>query len=443
MKEIAILCVDDESTILHAITEEIRGMVEDNIIIESASNADEAIEVCDELLEDGIDLALVISDCIMPGIQGDKLLEKIHTKYPQTYKVMLTGQAELEAIKYAINHANLYRYLTKPWDKNDMLLTVQSAIKGYQNSLELEGYKKELESKVEQRTLELQEAMNIVHEYALYTLVDSKGIILDSSKSFADICGVGVSELLGKSIFQTISSASTDTVIQNIKNAFELEKSLKCEVLNQYVEYKSTWTDMIITPNIKEDEVTTFSINRHDISDKKHIEELCDTDVLTTLYNRRFFNAIFPKELKRVMREKLPFAFMMIDVDNFKKFNDTYGHQKGDDALCVVASVLNNVTQRGSDFAFRVGGEEFAIITSDVSKDKIEEFANSINHKLYEKAVPHEKNIVSPYLSTSIGVVFYEKGVISDDLDTIIKKADDLLYRAKENGRNQVIVQVQ
>ena len=364
MKEIAILCVDDESTILHAITEEIRGMVEDNIIIESASNADEAIEVCDELLEDGIDLALVISDCIMPGIQGDKLLEKIHTKYPQTYKVMLTGQAELEAIKYAINHANLYRYLTKPWDKNDMLLTVQSAIKGYQNSLELEGYKKELESKVEQRTLELQEAMNIVHEYALYTLVDSQGIILDSSKSFADICGVEVSELLGKSIFQTISAVSTDSVIQNIKNAFESQESLKCEVLNQYVEYKSTWTDMIITPNIKENEVTTFSIKRHDISDKKHIEQLCDTDVLTTLYNRRFFNTIFPKELKRVKREKLPFAFMMIDVDNFKKYNDTYGHQKGDDALCVVSSVLKNVTQRGSDFAFRVGGEEFVIITS-------------------------------------------------------------------------------
>ncbi len=443
MNEIAILCIDDESTILHAITEEIRGMVDDSIIIESALNADEALEVCEELLEDNIELALVISDCIMPGMQGDKLLEKIHQLYPKTYKVMLTGQAELEAIKYAINNANLFRYLTKPWDKDDMLLTVQSAIKGYQDNQELDSYKKELEVKVEQRTAELQDAMNTVHEYALYTLVDSNGIILESSDSFALICGVKVNDLIGKSLFDTISTETSSESIENIKNAFLKKEIFKCEVLHQYVEYKSTWTDVIITPILKENEETIFSIKRHDISDKKHIEELCDTDVLTNLYNRRFFNSLFPKELKRIIRDKVSFAFMMIDVDNFKKYNDTYGHQKGDDALCSVASVLKSVTQRGADFAFRVGGEEFAIITTDGTKEKIEDFANSINSKLFDQKVEHKTNGVSPYLSTSIGVVFYENGEVSDDMDTIIKKADDLLYQAKENGRNQVLVQVQ
>jgi len=442
MKEIAILCIDDESTILHAITEEIRGMVDDSIIIESALNADEALEVCEELKEDNIDLALVISDCIMPGMQGDKLLEKIHEIYPQTYKVMLTGQAELEAIKYAINNANLFRYLTKPWDKNDMQLTVQSAIKGYQDSQELDSYRKDLESKVEQRTLELQDAMDTVHEYALYTLVNSDGIILETSKSFASLCGVQVDELLGKSLYETISQNSSET-IETIKKTFINKESLECEVLHQYVDFKSTWIDMIITPQIKENGEVNFIIKRHDISDKKHIEALCDTDVLTTLYNRRFFNSLFPKELRRVVRDKLSFAFMMIDVDNFKKYNDTYGHQKGDDALCVVSSVLKTVTQRGYDFAFRVGGEEFAIITSDGTKENIEKFANSINEKLYEKAVIHETSECSPFLSASIGVVFYENGNINDDMDTIIKKADDLLYKAKENGRNQVVIEVQ
>jgi len=443
MNEIAILCIDDESTILHAITEEIRGMVDDSIIIEAALNTDEALEVCKELEEDGIELALVISDCIMPGMQGDKLLEKIHKLYPKTYKVMLTGQAELEAIKYAINNANLFRYLTKPWDKDDMLLTVQSAIKGYQDNQELDSYRKELELKVEQRTIAFQDAMNTVHEYALHTLVDQQGIILESSNSFALICGLKADEMIGKSLFDTISSETSNESVDKIKNAFLKQEALECEVLHQFVEYKSTWTDMIITPIIKEDQETVFSIKRHDISDKKHIEELCDTDVLTNLYNRRFFNSLFPKELKRVIREKLSFAFMMIDVDNFKKYNDTYGHQKGDDALCAVASVLKSVTQRGTDFACRIGGEEFAIITSDGTKEKIEAFANSINTKLYEKAVEHKTNEVSPYLSTSIGVVFYENGDLFDDMDTIIKKADDLLYQAKKNGRNQVLVQVQ
>ena len=442
MNKIAILCIDDESTILHAITEEIRGLVDDSIIIESASNADEALEVCEELQEDNIELAVVISDCIMPGMQGDKLLEKIHKLYPCTYKVMLTGQAELEAIQYAINNANLFRYLTKPWDKSDMLLTVQSAIKGYQDNLELASYKKELELKVEQRTLELQDAMNIVHEYALYTLVNKNGIILESSKSFASLCGVEVDQLIGKSLFDTISSKSLESITL-IKKAFTNIESLECEVLHHYSNFKSTWTDIIITPQIKENGEITFAIKRHDISDKKYAEELCDTDVLTTLYNRRFFNTLFPKELKRVIRDKLSFAFMMIDVDNFKKYNDTYGHQKGDDALYILSSVLKDVTQRGSDFAFRVGGEEFVIITSDLTKENIDVYANSINKKLLDKKIIHESSSCSPYLSTSAGVIFYENGEIPDDMDTIFKKADDLLYKAKENGRNQVLIEIQ
>ena len=442
MKEIAILCIDDESTILHAITEEIRDMVDDNIIIESALNSEEALEVCEELAEDNIGLALVISDCIMPGIHGDKLLEKIHLLYPDTYKVMLTGQAEIESIKYAINNANLFRYLTKPWDQDDMLLTVQSALQGYLDNQELNSYKKDLELKVEQRTLELQDAIETVHEYSLYTLIDSNAIILETAESFAAICGKESQELIGKSLYETISTESSES-IEQIKKAILNKESLECEVLHHYVDFKSVWTDMIMTPKLNDDQSVHFIINRHDISDKKHIEQLCDTDVLTNLYNRRFFNTLFPKELRRVMRSKLSFAFLMIDVDNFKKYNDTYGHQKGDDALCILSVVLKEVTQRGYDFAFRIGGEEFAIITSDTSKEKIEKFANSINEKLYNKKIPHKENDCSPYLSTSIGVVYYENGEINDDMDTIIKKADDLLYKAKDNGRNQVVLEVQ
>jgi len=440
MRALAILCIDDESIILHAITEEIRNMVDDEIIIESALDAEEALEICEELTQEGIEIALIISDCIMPGIQGDKLLEKLHILYPKAYTVMLTGQAELDATQYAINHANLFRYMTKPWEAEDMQLTTQSALKGYLDDCELESYKNDLESKVQKRTQELQEAVDIVHEFTLYTLVDKDGVILESSKSFAALCGVSASELIGVCIFDTIQSTEDESIIVDIKKALQNKEHIQTEVQTHYLNSQSTWTNMEITPHQKENEEITFIIKRHDISEKKHIEELCDTDVLTTLYNRRFFNTILPKELSRVKREKISFAFLMIDVDNFKKYNDIYGHQKGDHALCILASVLQEVTKRGSDFAFRIGGEEFAVITSDISKENIEAFANTINEKLYEKALVHEGNDASEYLSASIGVVFYENGAIEDDLDTIIKRADDLLYKAKENGRNQVVI---
>lgn len=442
MKELAILCIDDESTILHAITEEIRSLVDDNIIIESALNADEALEVCEELTQEGIDIALIISDCIMPGMQGDKLLEKLHTLYPQTYKVMLTGQAELDAIKYAINNANLYRYLSKPWDKEDMQLTLQSAIKGFLNNLELESYKKDLEDKVEERTKELHKAMQIVHEYSLYTLIDKKGDILESSDSFALLCGVSADKLIGVSLFDTFDISSKENIKENIQNALNCEEKFKSEVITQYLDNKPTWTDIEISPNKNENQETTYIIKRHDISDKKYVEELCDTDVLTTLYNRRFFNTLLPKELQRVKRDEVSFTFMMIDIDNFKKYNDMYGHQKGDAALITVASVLQGITKRGNDFAFRIGGEEFAIITTGMQKDKILSYANSINEKLYLSAVEHKDNGAFNYVTASVGVVFYENSKNIDSLDSIIKDADDLLYKAKENGRNQVVLDV-
>jgi diguanylate cyclase (GGDEF)-like protein/PAS domain S-box-containing protein len=442
MKELAILCVDDENTILHAITEEIRDIVDEDIIIESALNASEALEVCEEFYQDDVELALVISDCIMPGMQGDKLLEEIHKNFPYTYKVMLTGQAELDAVQYAINNANLFRYLTKPWDKDDMKLTVLSAIEGFKKHLELEGYKKELERKVEDRTNELKQAIHIVHEYAYHTLVDKNGIILESSNSFAKMCGIPKNELVGKSLFDTFATNSRNDCIEGIKKSLGHGHPFECEIEQNYLDFLSTWVDLTITPIADEryDEVV-FSIKRHDINDKKYIQKLVDTDVLTSLFNRRFFNSLFPKEIKRVQREKKSFAFLMIDIDYFKKYNDTYGHQKGDDALVSFSRVLNQTAKRGADFPFRLGGEEFAIITTDITEESLLAYANSINKKLYELQIEHKQNIASPYLSCSIGVIFYEDGNIKDDMDTIIRIADELLYKAKQQGRNQVVLE--
>lgn len=434
MRELAILCVDDEEIILQAITQEIETIVGDDIIIESALSADEAIEVCEELEEDGVELALVISDCIMPGLQGDKLLEAIHQKYPNTYKVMLTGQAEIGAIKYAINNANLYRYLTKPWDAEDMALTVQSALKGFNDAYELESYRKDLEEKVKVRTKELKKAIDLVHEYALYTKIDKDGTIVESSNSFAELCGVSKEELEGKTIYDTISNDSCENCIEKIKIALLENKEYQTEIKQQYLPEKATWVDMQITP-IQNEEY--FSVKRYDVTDKKCIQELCDIDVLTSLYNRRFFNSIMPKEIQRVKRDKNSLVFMMLDVDNFKKYNDTYGHQMGDRALVSVASVLKDVTKRGSDFAFRLGGEEFGILTSSMSLEEAVALGDLINKKLFDLKVEHSKNDASPYLSSSIGLVYYDDGEV-DDIDTIMKLSDEMLYEAKENGRNQV-----
>ncbi|MDY6939273.1 MAG: adenylate/guanylate cyclase domain-containing protein [Cyanobacteriota bacterium] len=126
-----ILCVDDELMILNSLKQELELVFDNKYTIEVAECGEEALEVLEDLIAENRELALVISDCIMPQMRGDELLQRIHEISPQTIKVMLTGQAGINEVVNAINHANLYRYLTKPWHYADLQLTIQAAINSY------------------------------------------------------------------------------------------------------------------------------------------------------------------------------------------------------------------------------------------------------------------------------------------------------------------------
>ena len=161
------------------------------------------------------------------------------------------------------------------------------------------------------------------------------------------------------------------------------------------------------------------------------------TDPLTGLYNRRYFNEIFDKELRKSYRGNYPIAFMMIDVDNFKKYNDTYGHQMGDDVLKVVAKTMQNTFVRPEDYVFRLGGEEFGVMISNISKEQALLKAKELVRNVEAQKVEHKKNDASKYITISLGL-FADIPTSTTTVDEIIKIGDDLLYKAKEEGRNQV-----
>ena len=130
--KVAILRIDDEQIILNSLENEL--MDNDYLqdyIIEFAEDADEVMELLEEFQSENIDLALVICDYIMPKMKGDELLIKIHKFYPKAKKIMLTGQANIEGITNSINNANLYRYISKPWEKEDLHLTIKTALESY------------------------------------------------------------------------------------------------------------------------------------------------------------------------------------------------------------------------------------------------------------------------------------------------------------------------
>ena len=145
MKKPVIICVDDEQTILDSLEIDLLKAFEDKYLIETAQSGEEALELLSELLAEQYEVPVVISDQIMPNMKGDELLRSVYAISPNTLKIMLTGQADLEAVVNAINYAKLYRYIPKPWQCDDLKLTATEAIYRYFQDQKLAEKQRELQ----------------------------------------------------------------------------------------------------------------------------------------------------------------------------------------------------------------------------------------------------------------------------------------------------------
>lgn len=165
------------------------------------------------------------------------------------------------------------------------------------------------------------------------------------------------------------------------------------------------------------------------------LENLASMDPLTGVPNRRAFDLARSEEWRRCQREKLPISFVMIDVDQFKQYNDNYGHGAGDECLVRIAKAINNCIHRPGDLLARYGGEEFAAIMAGTNSAGALQMAQQFHIAVAELAVPHEHSSIAPHVTISVGVAstIRADAVTSDELS---EAADRMLYQAKESGRN-------
>ena len=166
------------------------------------------------------------------------------------------------------------------------------------------------------------------------------------------------------------------------------------------------------------------------------LKEQANRDSLTKLYNRRYFSEIADQNLKIAKRYEQELSLFMIDIDNFKVINDTYGHQAGDNVLVDISEIFTSLA-RESDIVTRYGGEEFLILLPQTSLQESVEIAQRVRTEV-ESMVIKLDNDKELRITISIGVSEFLKD-IDNSIDNIIKRADDFLYRAKKNGKNQVV----
>ena len=169
------------------------------------------------------------------------------------------------------------------------------------------------------------------------------------------------------------------------------------------------------------------------------LERLATRDGLTSVANRRSFDETLNMEWRRASRESRALSLLMIDVDFFKPYNDTYGHQGGDECLRQVAAAMSGVVKRASDCVARYGGEEFSILMPSTEPEGALIVAERIRAAVEALHLPHSGSKVADHVTVSIGVASMHVG--SEGLSAgLVAAADAALYRAKHEGRNRVVL---
>ncbi|MCD8213905.1 MAG: diguanylate cyclase [Campylobacter sp.] len=197
---------------------------------------------------------------------------------------------------------------------------------------------------------------------------------------------------------------------------------------------KSGASDFIAKPFEKEELICRINNTIEAMENINQIANFANRDFLTGVYNRRYFYEDMTAYLEKAEEYAEPYAIGMLDIDHFKKINDTYGHDGGDKVLQFLAKRLVDDT-KGNDIVARFGGEEFCVVLKNISQEEAVKFFVNLRAKIANSAVSLKKNSIN--FTISIGIVFNRSDY---RLEELLELADDALYTAKEGGRNRVEV---
>lgn len=280
--------------------------------------------------------------------------------------------------------------------------------------------------------------VELIDQNVITSTTDLQGTIITTSSAFCVISGYSREELIGQNHRIVRHPDMPASLYEDMWSTLRNNAVWQGEIKNRKKDGGFYWVMATIYPLFDENGTKIgYTAIRHDITDKKMVEIISITDSLTGMYNRRYFDDIFSKVINTAKRNNDYICFYMIDVDHFKPYNDTYGHQEGDTVLIRVAQTIQSSLKRSDDFCFRLGGEEFGVLMRVTDETVICDFGEQLRSMVEALKIPHIRNEVSEFVTISIGQ-YCDQGVNVASEAEFYKSADDLLYKAKEAGRNQV-----
>ncbi|MEA1955252.1 MAG: EAL domain-containing protein [Campylobacterota bacterium] len=280
----------------------------------------------------------------------------------------------------------------------------------------------------------------LIDNYIIASSSDIKGNITSVSKAFCKISKYTKQELIGQAHSILRDPTVCKSVFKELWKTIKSGKTWQGEISNKAKDGSIYWVEATISPNYDNNGILIgYTSIRADITDKKQLEKFVITDHLTQAYNRKYFDTILKEKTNQAITDKCYITLAILDIDNFKLYNDTYGHNKGDKAIQKV-SKISMQTLNKNEFFFRIGGEEFAVIFMDIDKKGSTKKLEKIITNIEKSQIEHKNNKnVSNYVTISCGAVCLKGDKIYDNTNLFVS-ADILLYNAKSNGRNKLVI---
>lgn len=381
----------------------------------------ESAERALELLSQDKQFRVIITEQNLPEMNGIHFIQELRkVKFKNHPVIFGMSSSENIEVKLLFLKSGAQDFFIKPLVPEEIYPKIANILQMGEQEQRLEHY------------------VQMINKYVITSETDLLGRITYASDAFCHISGYSKEELIGQNHNIMRHSTMPVEIYQDLWETIKRGKSWTSEIKNKKKNNDFYWVKIHIdTIYDKSGDAIGYRAIKEDITDKKYIELESLTDSMTDLYNRRYYNKYFPKLLNIGIREKKPVAMILLDVDHFKLYNDTYGHQKGDTVLAAIGSILKNVCQRGNDTPFRMGGEEFGVLSFNNDIKQIECLANKLCEAIKSLNIIHKYNSAAGVVTASFGIISTSQ---NDQLnmEQLYSEADKALYIAKKSGRNQV-----